>query len=181
MVSLRSEIQVEFSARPMFTPTQRLPIASMLEVSASLPSQAFEMTCVSIEETLAEKVLSLLRRTAHMRARQSIDGFDPRLVRHLYDVHAIMEKHPGIVLRMGPALFEQLVAEDAAQFSHQHPEFVAHPVAEMSGAMGLIKTDPMFGKHYDDFLKDLVYGESVQFEVALAAFEGAAVALRAVA
>ena len=181
VVSLRSEIQVEFSARPMFTPTQRLPIASMLEVSAGLPSQAFEMTCVSIEETLAEKVLSLLRRTAHMRARQSIDGFDPRLVRHLYDVHAIMEKHPGIVLRMGPALFEQLVAEDAAQFSHQHPEFVAHPVAEMSGAMGLIKTDPMFGKHYDDFLKDLVYGESVQFEVALAAFEGAAVALRAVA
>ena len=165
----------------MFTPTQRLPIASMLEVSASLPSQAFEMTCVSIEETLAEKVLSFLRRTAQMRARHSIDDFDPRLVRHLYDVHAIMETHPGIVLRMGAGLFEKLVAEDAAQFSHQHPEFVEHPVAEMSGAMGLIKTDPMFRKHYEDFLRDLVYGELVTFETALTVFEGAYVALRAVA
>ena len=110
-----------------------------------------------------------------------MDDFDPRLVRHLYDVHAIMEAHPGIILRMGAALFEQLVAEDAAQFSHQHPEFVAHPVAEMSGAMGLIKTDPRFRKHYDDFLKDLVYGESVTFEAALTVFEGAADALGAVA
>ena len=75
VVSLRSEIQVEFSARPMIRPTQRLAITSMLEVSASLPSQAFKMTCVSIEETLAEKVLSLLRRTAQMRVRDSSPSF----------------------------------------------------------------------------------------------------------
>lgn len=181
VVSLRSEIQVEFSARPMITPTQRLAISSMLEVSASLPSQAFEMACVSIEETLAEKVLSLLRRTAQMRVRNSSAGFDPRLVRHLFDVHAIMHAHPGIISMVPPALFSQLVVEDAAQFSRQHPEFVINPLVEMSGAMGAIKTDPMFRLHYDDFLKDLVYGEPVAFETALAAFEDAAVALGAVA
>jgi predicted nucleotidyltransferase component of viral defense system len=180
VVSLRSEIQVEFSARPMITPTKRLAITSMLEVSASLPSQAFEMTCVSIEETLAEKVLSLLRRTAQMRVRNSSTGFDPRLVRHLFDVHAIMHAHPGIISMMPPALFRQLVVEDAEQFSHQHPEFVINPVAEMGGALGAIKTDPMFRLHYDDFLKDLVYGELVAFETALAAFEDAAIALGAV-
>ena len=181
VVSLRSEIQVEFSARRMIRPTQRLAITSMLEVSASLPSQAFEMTCVSIEETLAEKVLSLLRRTAQMRVRDSSPSFDPRLVRHLFDVHAIMHAHPGIISMLPPMLFKQLVAEDAAQFSHQHPEFLDHPVAQMSGALVAIKTDPLFRLHYDDFLKDLVYGEPVAFETALAAFEDAAVALGAVA
>lgn len=181
VVSLRSEIQVEFSARPLITPTQRLPIASMLEVSASLPSQAFEMNCVSIEETLAEKVLSLLRRVALMRVRDSMDGFDPRLVRHLFDVHAIMRAHPGMMSMLSPVLFKRLVAEDAAQFSHQHPEFLDHPVAQMSGALVAIKTDPMFRMHYDDFLKELVYGEAVAFEAALAAFEAAAVGLGAVA
>lgn len=181
VVSLRSEIQVEFSARPMIRPTQRLAITSMLEVSASLPSQAFEMTCVSIEETLAEKVLSLLRRTAQMRVRDSSPSFDPRLVRHLFDVHAIMHAHPGIISMLPPVLFKQLVAEDAAQFSHQHPEFLDHPVAEMGSALVAIKTDPLFRLHYDDFLKELVYGEPVAFETALAAFEDAAVALGAVA
>ena len=63
-----------------------------------------------------------------------------------------MHAHPGIISMLPPVLFKQLVAEDAAQFSHQHPEFVVNPVAQMGSALGAIKTDPLFRLHYDDFL-----------------------------
>lgn len=179
VVSLRAEIQVEFTVRPVVLATQRLPIRSMLEVSAALPTQAFELTCVGIEETMAEKTLSLLRRTAEWLAERNRADFDPRLVRHLYDVHQIVRNHPKLPSALHPGLFATLVAADAAQFANQHPESARDPATEMARALELIKAEPLFRDHYGRFLSDLVFGETVAFDAALTAFDGVATRLLA--
>lgn len=179
VVSLRSEIQVEFTVRPVLLATQQLPIRSMLEVLARRPTKAFELTCVGIEETLAEKTLSLLRRTAELLAGRNRDDFDPRLVRHLYDIHEIVSHHPNLPAALHPGLFASLVAVDAVQFSNQHPELVKDSAAELNRALAVIKNGRMFRDHYGRFLNDLVFGEPVAFDAALAAFDAVATRLLA--
>ena len=102
VASLRSEIKVELNARPPVLPTARLPIASMLDVLVQAPKTDLQVECISVEETLAEKVLSFLRRTAEARAGRNRADYDDRLVRHLYDVRAIAQGRVGLALPHAP-------------------------------------------------------------------------------
>jgi hypothetical protein len=83
VASLRPEIRVEFHARLPVLPTVSLSIGSILGTLIQMPSTDLVVECVGIEETLAEKVLSFLRRTAEMRADRNRAKYDDRLVRHL--------------------------------------------------------------------------------------------------
>jgi predicted nucleotidyltransferase component of viral defense system len=177
VVSLRPEIQVEFTARPLAMQAQELQIRSMLDVAANLPGQPFAMNCVGIEETLAEKTLALLRRTAELLAGRNRDVFDARLVRHLYDIHEIVRLQPLKISAFPPKLFASLVAADAEQFGSQHPEFKENPKAQMQRALMSIRSDPVFREYYGRFLNDLVYGEGVEFDDAVAALDKVAKAL----
>ena len=60
-----------------------------------------------MEETLAEKVLSLLRRSSRL---MSIQGGDERLIRHIHDVHILAGKEPDL------KFVEDLVAGSAPDF-----------------------------------------------------------------
>lgn len=177
VVSLRPEIQVEFSARPVFLATQLLPIDSLLGGLTTAQTQAFKLSCVGVEESLAEKVLALLRRTAEVLNQSNPVAFDPRLVRHLYDVHQIVTTHPKLLTELQPGLFAKLVAGDAAQFANQHPAFADNPVAELTRALATIHADEALSLHYRHFVDDLVFGAPVAFSVALATFDTAASSL----
>ena len=171
VASLRTEIQVEFTERPVSLATHLLPIRSLLAVLANLPDQVFAMTCIGVEETLTEKILSLLRRTAEFLAGRHRGDYDSRLVRHLYDVHEILREYPHIASELSAALFSELVAADARQFGNQYPEFATNPNREMAIALAALKTDSRFRAFYASFLDDLVYGEAVDFAAAISAFE----------
>lgn len=181
VVSLRPEIQVEFTDRPAALATQMLSIRSLIEVAANLPGPVFEMTCIGIEETLAEKTLSLLRRTAGFLAGRQPGDYDPRLVRHLYDIHEITRKHPQFAADGLPpdAIFAELVKADARQFGNQHPEFATNPKQQMMLALAALKTDTRFRGFYAAFLDDLVYGETAGFDAAISTFERVALKLLA--
>jgi len=179
VVSLRPEIQVEFSARPVFLATQSLPIDSLLGGLTTAQTQAFCLRCVGVEESLGEKVLALLRRTAEVLDQSNPDAFDPRLVRHLYDVHQIVAQHPALLAELHSGLFAKLVAGDVVQFASQHPAFAANPALELARALVAIKTDQALSLHYRHFVDDLVFGTQVPFSVALATFDTAASSLLA--
>lgn len=174
VVSLRAEILVEFTVRSVFLATQQLPIGSLLAGLTTRQTPAFTLTCVGVEESLAEKTLSLLRRTAEVAGNPNATGFDPRLVRHLYDVHQIVCQHPALLAELHPNLFASLVAGDAAQFANQHPAFAANPLAELTRALVAIKADATLRAHYRRFLDDLVFGAPVDFDAALTSFDAAA-------
>ena len=179
VVSLRSEIQIEFADRPVALATHRLPIRSLLEELANLPGQVFEMTCIGVEETLAEKILSLLRRTAEFLAGRHRGDYDSRLVRHLYDIHAILHEHPQLESGLSAAFFSELVEADAKQFGNQYPEFATNPNREMAIALKALRNDQRFRSFYAGFLDDLVYGEATDFDAAISAFERVAARLLA--
>lgn len=169
VASLRPEIRVEFNARPPVLPTVSLPIGSMLGTLIRAPSTDLKIECVGVEETLAEKVLSFLRRTAEMRAGRNRAEYDDRLVRHLYDVRAIALSRDG--LQMANEHFAMLVAGDAAQYRNQYPEFEHDPVGQMRAVIAALHNDAgVFERDYLRFVDELVFGEPVTFSEARSVF-----------
>ena len=169
VASLRPEIKVELNARPPVLPTSPLPIASMLDVLIQAPRTDLHVECIGVEETLAEKVLSFLRRTAEARAGRNRADYDDRLVRHLYDVRAIAREREGLVLPHEH--FAALVAGDATQFRNQYPEFEDDPVGQMRVVLDALHHEAdAFERDYLRFVDELVFGEPVTFAEARAVF-----------
>ncbi len=169
VASLRPEIKVELNARPPVLPTAPLPIASMLDVLIQAPRTDLHVECIGVEETLAEKVLSFLRRTAEARAGRNRADYDDRLVRHLYDVRAIARGREGLVLPHEH--FAALVAGDATQFRNQYPEFEEDPVGQMRVVLYALQHEAdAFERDYLRFVDELVFGEPVTFAEARAVF-----------
>jgi hypothetical protein len=130
-----------------------------------MPSTDLVVECVGIEETLAEKVLSFLRRTAEMRADRNRAEYDDRLVRHLYDVRAIACTRDE--LQLPHEHVAELVAGDANQYRNQYPEFEHDPVGQMRVAMEALDRDSgTFERDYLRFVDELVFGEPVTFSEA---------------
>ena len=169
VASLRSEIKLELNARPPVLPTAPLPIASMLDVLSQAPRTDFHVECIGVEETLAEKVLSFLRRTAEARAGRNRADYDDRLVRHLYDVRAIARGREGLALPHEH--FAVMVTGDAVQYCNQYPEFEQDPVGQMRVVLDALhhETDA-FERDYLRFVDELVFGEPVTFAEARAVF-----------
>lgn len=169
VASLRAEIKVELNARPPRLPTAPLPIASMLDVLIQAPKTDLQMECIGVAETLAEKVLSFLRRTAEARAGRNRADYDDRLVRHLYDVRAIARGCEGLVLPHEH--FAAMVAGDAAQFRNQYPEFSEDPMGQMRRVLDVLHHDAdIFERDYLRFVDELVFGEPVTFAEARSVF-----------
>lgn len=169
VASLRPEIKVELNARPPVLPTSPLPIASMLDVLIQAPRTDFHVECIGVEETLAEKVLSFLRRTAEARAGRNRADYDNRLVRHLYDVRAIARGRERLALPHEH--FAALVAGDATQFRNQYPEFEEDPVGQMRVVLDALHHEAdAFERDYLRFVDELVFGEPVTFAEARAVF-----------
>lgn len=140
-------------------------LAHLIEES----NAAAVIECISVEETMAEKVLSFLRRTAEVRAGRNRAAYDDRLVRHLYDVRAIACARQD--LRWPHEHFATLVAGDAAQFRHQYPAFDQDPVGQMRAVMDtLINDASAIEQDYLQFVDELVFGEPVSFAEARAVF-----------
>ncbi|PUE05855.1 hypothetical protein B9Z51_17750 [Limnohabitans sp. T6-5] len=171
VASLRPEIKVEFNARPPVLPTAPLPVRSMLDELIGAPTDDFKIECISVDETLAEKVLSFLRRTAEARAGRNRAQYDDRLVRHLYDVRAIAANHDRLVNALPHAHFATLVAGDAAQYRNQYREFERDPVGQMQAVLQALHAEPdSFERDYLQFVDELVFGESVSFAEARSVF-----------
>jgi predicted nucleotidyltransferase component of viral defense system len=169
VASLRTEIKIELNARPPVLPTVTLPIRSMLSGLMGESASGFPVECIGVEETVAEKVLSFLRRTAEARAGRNRAEYDDRLVRHLYDVRAIVHGREG--MQLPHEHFAALVAGDAAQYRNQYPEFERDPVGQMRAVMDMLQSDASsFERDYLQFVDELVFGEPVSFDDARSVF-----------
>ncbi len=169
VASLRSEIKLELNARPPVLPTAPLPIASMLDVLIQAPRTDLHVECIGVEETLAEKVLSFLRRTAEARAGRNRADYDDRLVRHLYDVRAIARGREELMLPHEH--FAVMVTGDAVQYRNQYPEFEQDPVGQMRVVLDALHHEAdAFERDYLRFVDELVFGEPVTFAEARAVF-----------
>lgn len=130
------------------------------------------MSCVAIEETLAEKVLSFLRRHAEHRAGFRKD-WDETLVRHIYDTFCIVTSDP-LATERATNQFSSLVAFDVAEFK-KHPEFSSNPMKCMTEALYLAETEIQTRIEFQSKLQPLIYGSvRPDFEEAFKIFKATA-------
>ncbi len=168
---LRPELKVELIHRPPTLPVEALEMGYWLDsvISRAAPVR-FEMVTISVAETLAEKVLSLLRRCAWKWDGHQRGESDPALVRHVYDVWRIHAARPDAI---EPArdVFASLVAKDLEEFRGQHPGFDATPYIVLSGALERARSDEGLRQNFSQRLLPLLFAKDrPDFETCFASF-----------
>ncbi len=160
---LRSTIQVELNYAPMRLAAVTLPVASFVAEAMNRLPKVPAIACVGVIETAAEKLVSLMRRTAMDLAGASRDP-DPALVRHIYDLH-MMREHldPAAVA----TLARDIAAADAREFRNQYPAYEANIAGETRKALDALRTDPLHRARYASFMASMVYGERSEFDAAM--------------
>jgi len=162
--ALRPEIKIETSAWPLRRPTVAKPVRSFIAEGFDRPAELPEVACVAVVETAAEKFVALTRRggaeLAGVQKRR-----DPTLVRHIYDLWMIREHFS---LDEAAALVREIMLADAETYGHQFPAYRDDPMRETLRAVERITEDAGFAAGYKTLLRDMVYGDAAEFEVAMA-------------
>ncbi len=163
--SLRPYIKVELMEVDRPFNIEHREVRDILErhrVGQQLQSQPVPM--VSLPNIISDKVISYLRRTAEHKANPELSyRYDPRLVRHLYDVHSIASTDSSVVARAAP-IFVDTLAQEARQYGGERfPVFRERPLSVLRNELNLLKTDPEAVNNYAVFVNDLVYGARPSF------------------
>lgn len=173
--SLRPHLSLEFTVRPPRFATERKPISYLIDQLADRQGESFEMACIAIEETLAEKVLSFLRRHAEHRAGVR-EKWNSALVRHVYDTYRMVQSNPALVERAA-LHFGDPVDFDRKEF-RLHEAFVEDPKRCMMAALTVAEAEEQTRREYREVLMPLIYGATTPtFDEAFSVFKPAALAL----
>lgn len=169
--TLRPQLKVELVCRSPMIPSQTQNLGYMLEkLSGSNDPFLFSMECISVAETLAEKVLSLLRRCASTWSGRQVGEFDTALVRHVYDVWRIATGYPEAI-EPAARVFASSVGKDVDDFGRQHPEFGADPFGVLRQTLEVAATHEGLKANFEQRLMPLLYAyERPDYETCFAAF-----------
>lgn len=155
--SLRPYLSLELTVRaPQFV-TTRQPLDYLVNRLASCSQPLGHIECVAVEETLAEKVISFLRRYAQHRAGALNENWDNTLVRHVYDLYCICQLDPQVTARAVDG-FQALVRFDVEQYGQQFLPFATAAKATLSAALVEAGEDPAIREDYERRLIPLVFG-----------------------
>lgn len=167
--ALRPHLQVEITANTQAGTLRERAISPIVSRIAGIASGHPGVTVIGVEETMAEKVISFLRRTAQDRAGLERGAYDDYLVRHLYDVHQIV-RSGAVDVSVAAELFSVILLRDQTQFGRQFPAFQADPRGVLAAELETLGRDPAHADRYRRRLAPMVYGEAVAFESAAKTF-----------
>lgn len=163
--ALRPSIKVEVTAFEPVSHVEQRPLQTILErILNQQPISGISVPVVSIEDTLADKVVGYLRRTAAHRSGCGRGGYDDRLVRHMYDTHKAIEQYAGdgLMDRVAP-LFLVTVERDRRAYGNQFPAFRDDPWGSLAEERNHLRDDDA-RKRYEVFCRSMIYGETPHFD-----------------
>lgn len=167
---IRPFIKLELIEADLLEPIDLRSLSSFVCDLTEKGSSVSGFPCVTILSTLAEKIVSLLRRTA-MIARDPSRADDVALVRHLYD-HARIMQTLEIDFVALTKLINVVIAQDVERFGRQHPQFVENPRQEMQFGLENIRLNPIHQQRYTEFVAPMVFGDTeVTWQQAYTRFE----------
>ncbi|MDF9809838.1 putative nucleotidyltransferase component of viral defense system [Aurantimicrobium minutum] len=164
--ALRPVIKVEFTHSTTALPIEIHTATALLGDVDAHYLNPVELECLSLEETLAEKVVSYLRR--NLPAFRNTPGqFEPQLVRHIYDVHMLS----GLKLDLTAAqkAARHAYTEDAKRYANKSPEFAQNPRRLLLSVLTNLD-EAEVASHYEEFVATLVNGDVPEFDKALSSF-----------
>jgi predicted nucleotidyltransferase component of viral defense system len=165
VAALRAELRLDFTAHtPLLDPVP-VQVKPLLADFMELDTQLVDHQVVVLQETLVEKVVSFLRRTAGWLEQAERDPDDDMLVRHLYDVHQLLAVVPSSpeAQVLQEQLFIQIVAGDQEKFGRQDPTFGADPSGRLQQALNQLRNSEEVEELYERFVSELVWGDPVKF------------------
>ncbi|OYO32016.1 nucleotidyl transferase AbiEii/AbiGii toxin family protein [Janthinobacterium sp. PC23-8] len=176
-VSLRPHLLIELNYTELAKPSQSQEVGLLLDrlLSGSY-SAPLKLECVSLEEALAEKIVSFPRRLSKQMADQVPKGaksqkifnekflteelhWDKALIRHLLDVKILSDKYPALTADLDGfgSLLATAINKDAFEFK-SHDDFKDDPAKELQASMAFAKTSKTLSAQYVAFVSDMVYG-----------------------
>ncbi len=111
--SLRSDIRLEFTSSLVNPKPEFLRIRTVLLKELGLSETQSEIACVTVVQTLAEKIVGILSKVESIR-----DETDDQLVRHISDIHEISLL--GIDSKILSECFNNAVQEDLERFGSRN-------------------------------------------------------------
>ncbi|MEZ9936244.1 nucleotidyl transferase AbiEii/AbiGii toxin family protein [Vibrio breoganii] len=173
---LRPIIKLELIETIPLLDVESRSIQSLVAELYKQPQEVKAFDCVSIHATLVEKVISMLRRTMSVK-RDTQRKDDAALVRHIYDVHCIIQSEAPDYMAL-TELFKAVLKEDIERYGNQHAEFVANPKQELQLGLKELEENPMFRQRFQDFVAPMVFNaEPHDFDTCFASFRGIAESL----
>jgi len=179
---LRPQIKLEIIHRHPVLGSAEGPLSYILDYYAwnakgLIAPQHFQMPLIDVAETLAEKVLSMLRRYAWNISGAQRGEFDTALIRHIYDVWRIVNVQPDALLR-AKQIFHELVATDAREFARQNTEFNERPYEVLRHSLETIEQDAVLRENYAQRLMPLLFAtQKPDFEICFTEFKRVALEL----
>ncbi|SHM70536.1 nucleotidyl transferase AbiEii/AbiGii toxin family protein [Rhizobacter sp. OV335] len=159
IAALRPHLQIELVVRRPVLSTASAQIDSLADRLSARTVDTPPIVVVAVAETLAEKLLSFLRRFAQHRAGQMSQPWDTTLVRHIYDAHCIVLQAP-MAVKAACEAFVTLTMSDVEEFGYQDTAFAVDPKAVMAGALQAAGNDRQTRDEYERNLLPLVYGKN---------------------
>jgi predicted nucleotidyltransferase component of viral defense system len=166
-VSLRPHLLIEFNHSALRAPTEIHKIGLLFDMLTSGSYQSsIEIECVSLQEVLAEKLVSFSRRLVLQLQQGSVgmlldapSGWDKTLVRHIYDVHQIIQSNPKLNANTEDfaRMVSSVIANDAIDFKNQHPQFYIKPLTQLNDALTWASNSKDLKSQYESFVADMVY------------------------
>jgi len=173
---LRPELKIELIHRHPKLPSVKRGLNNLLHTLVpQANSSPFDIDCISIEEALGEKVLSLLKRCAWKWSGHQHNEMDPALVRHVYDVWKIDTLKPESK-SAAKGIFQALVETDVREFKGQNPEFDADPIAVLHETLKVLISEKRLELEFNKKLRPLLFSnEEVDYMTCLSSFESVAI------
>ncbi|NHN35914.1 nucleotidyl transferase AbiEii/AbiGii toxin family protein [Pseudomaricurvus alcaniphilus] len=154
--ALRPNIRIELTLCDYECLREDRAIASLIGQAMGEPPEIGALACIDVVHTSAEKLVSLLRRTA-ADLRGIKEWTDDALIRHVYDLHIINSK-----AALGAdfvQLVHQTVTGDAERFGSKHKEFLDDAKGELKAALAALNSQAIYREQYTKFLGPLVYAQ----------------------
>ena len=168
--SLRPHIKIEITTFEPISNLHDLPIRTILDRIAGTPPDNIsrKVPVVSVADTLADKIVSYLRRSASERSNIGNGSPDDRLVRHLYDAHKIISFVPDLRDRV-ISLFPNTMERDRKTFGNQFPAFKEDPGKVLREELEFVFSEETCAR-FGTFARSMIYGEIPDFRTVSSTF-----------
>lgn len=166
---LRPFIKLELMETDLLEAAESRPISSLVMDLTKEGEVVRAFPCVTIASTQAEKLISMMRRTASSM-RNVERAVDESLVRHIYDNFCIV-KEKGADVPVLKHFVQKCIEQDIERYGAQYPEFCESPVEELKMGLEELASNPVYEERYLQFVTPMVFGESrVSWEEAYTCF-----------
>ena len=166
---LRPFIKLELMETDLLEAAENRPISSLVMDLTKKGEVVRAFPCATIRSTQAEKLISMMRRTA-ASMRDVERAVDVSLVRHIYDNFCIV-REKGADVPVLKQFVQECIEQDIERYGAQYPEFCESPAEELKMGLKELESNPVYKERYLQFVTPMVFGEiHVSWEDAYACF-----------